>query len=86
MAKARMIEEYPNGELVAIPEGEHRIGIGSREYRIERYSLSYHYEMGYGYGTWTAWAVTSYGAFCIAEGRSHDYVAGKMNEFIERMV
>jgi len=79
------VEEYPDGEFVAVPKDEQYIRLGMNMYRIERYKLSYRYEMGYGYGTWRAWAITPYGAFCIGEGRSRDYVIKQMNEFIERM-
>ena len=78
-----MRTEYPDGSVEVIPKNERMLRIGMNEYRIERYYLNHHYERGYGYCTWYAWVVTTYGAFCIYEGRNYDYVLKKMNEFIE---
>lgn len=73
----------PNGNVVIIPNTVRMLRIGTNEYRIERYVLDVECPKGYGCCIWRAWAVTTHGAFCIAEGRNHDYVLKRMNEFIE---
>lgn len=74
---------WPNGTTEIVPDTERTLRFNMNEYRIERYVCDMEYVMGYGHCIWRAWAVTTYGAFCIAEGRNHDYVLKRMNEFIE---